>query len=73
MAKRLRREETVTIGVLAEKRQNHCEIARTLGVTEGTVRYQLRRQAEGAEGGRSGARRTTRYPGHVRAAALRLS
>ncbi len=53
MARRLRREETVTIGVLAEKRQNHCEIARTLGVTEGTVRYHLRRQAEGAEDGRS--------------------
>lgn len=29
--------------VLAEKGQNHCEIARVMGVTEGTVRYHLRR------------------------------
>jgi len=31
---------------------SHCQIARTLGVTEGTVRYHLRRQAAGAEDGR---------------------
>lgn len=49
---RLRREETVTIGVLAGRGQNHCEIARTLGVTEGTVRYHLRRAAAGARDGR---------------------
>lgn len=49
---RLRQEEVVTIRVLAEKGQNHCEIARTVGVTEGTVRYHLRRAAEGAEDGR---------------------
>ena len=53
MAERLRREEIVTIAVLAEKGQNHCEIARAVGVTEGTVRYHLRRKAEGAEDGRS--------------------
>jgi len=52
MGMRLSKEEVVTIRVLAEKGQNHCEIARTLGVTEGAVRYQLRRQAEGAEDGR---------------------
>jgi transposase len=52
MGRRLRREEIVTIEVLAEKGQNHCEIARTLGVTEGTVRYQLKRAASGAEDGR---------------------
>ena len=50
MPVRLRREEIVTIEVLAEKGQNHCEIARTLGVTEGTVRYHLRRAAESASG-----------------------
>jgi len=52
MPVRLRREEIVTIQVLAEKGQNHCEVARTLGVTEGTVRYHLRRAAESAEDGR---------------------
>ncbi|HZD71686.1 MAG TPA: IS21 family transposase [Actinomycetes bacterium] len=48
MSTRLRREEIVTIGVLAEKGQNHCKIARALGVTEGTVRYHLKRAASGA-------------------------
>lgn len=48
----LSKEEIVTVGVLTEKGQNHCEIGRTLGVTEGTVRYHLRRAAEGAEDGR---------------------
>lgn len=49
----LSKEEVVTIRVLAEKGQNHCEIARTLGVTEGTVRYHLRRAAKGGEDGRA--------------------
>ncbi|MFQ5667847.1 MAG: hypothetical protein ACE5I7_15650 [Candidatus Binatia bacterium] len=53
MARRLRREELVTIGVLAEKEQNNCEIARVLGVREGTVCYHRKRQAEGASDGRS--------------------
>lgn len=52
MPVRLRKEEIVTIRVLAERGQNHCEIARTVGVTESTVRYHLRRGAEGAEDGR---------------------
>ena len=52
MPGRLSQEEIVTIQVLAKKGQNHCVIARTLGVTEGTVRYHLRRAAEGAEDGR---------------------
>lgn len=52
MPVRLRREEIVTIRVLAEKGQNHCQIARTVGVTEGTVRYHLRRAAAGAVDGR---------------------
>jgi transposase len=52
MPVRLSKEEVVTIRVLAAKGQNHCEIARTVGVTESTVRYHLRRAAEGAEDGR---------------------
>jgi hypothetical protein len=52
MPRRLRKEEVVTVQVLAEKGQNHCEIARVLGVTEGAVRYHLRRAAAGAEDGR---------------------
>lgn len=52
MPRRLRKEEVVTVQVLAEKGQNHCEIARVLGVTEGAVRYHLRRSAVGAKDGR---------------------
>lgn len=52
MPVRLSKEEIVTIRVLAEKGQNHCEIARTVGVTESTVRYHLKRAAQGAEDGR---------------------
>ena len=53
MPVRLRQEEVVTIGVLAEKGQGRCEIARTLGVSEGTVRHHLKRAAAGAADGRS--------------------
>lgn len=53
MPVKLRREHIVTISVLAEKGQNHCEIARQMGVTESTVRYHLKREAEGATDGRS--------------------
>ena len=53
MPVKLRREHIVTIKVLAERGQNHCQIARQLGVSESTVRYHLRRAAEGAEDGRS--------------------
>jgi transposase len=49
---RLRAEEVVTIQVLAEKGASHSAIGRTLGVSEGTVRYHLRRAAAGAEDGR---------------------
>ena len=35
---RLRKEEIVTLQVLAEKGQANTEVARTLGVNEGTVR-----------------------------------
>lgn len=43
----------MTIEELADRGANHCAIARTLEVTEGTVRYHLRRAAEGAVDGRS--------------------
>ena len=49
---RLQEDDKVTIGVLARTGQNNCEIARTLGVTEGTVRYHLKRREEGIEDGR---------------------
>lgn len=49
------------IQVLAEKGSNHCQIARALGVAEGTVRYHLGRQAAGATDGRS--RQTHRAAG----------
>jgi len=43
----------VTIQVLSDKRVPKREIARQLGVTEGTVRYHERRRAEGARDGRA--------------------
>jgi transposase len=50
--RRLTAEEVVTIGVLKAKGMPQREIARQLGVTEGAVRYRLRRATEGAEDGR---------------------
>jgi len=50
MAKRLSEEEVVTIRTLAAKGQNNCEIARTLGITEGAVRYRLGKAADGEDG-----------------------
>jgi transposase len=50
MARRLSREEVVTIQVLKEKGQANTRIAQVLGVTEGTVRHHVRRQ--GREDGR---------------------
>jgi transposase len=52
MPVRLRREEVVALWVMADKGEAKTQIARTLGVTEGAVRYHLRRRAEGAEDGR---------------------
>jgi transposase len=52
MASRLRPEEVVTIQVLSKKQVSARAIARQLGVTEGSVRYHLRRQREGAVDGR---------------------
>ncbi len=48
MPSRLAREERVTVEVLAGKGQNHCEVARMLGVTEGAVRYHLRKAGNGS-------------------------
>jgi transposase len=47
---KLTRELIVTIQVLHRRGQSHCQAARTLGVSEGTVRYHLRR--DGAADGR---------------------
>jgi hypothetical protein len=50
MAPKLTPEEIVTLQVLKLKGQSNAAIAHTLGVTEGAVRYHLRRQ--GQEDGR---------------------
>jgi transposase len=50
---RLRPEEVVTIQTLSEKQVSNRAIARQLGVTEGAVRYHLRRRAQGAVDGRT--------------------
>ena len=47
MAK-LSKEHIVTIKVLSERGERNCSIARTLGVTEGTVRYHMGRSRDGA-------------------------
>jgi len=52
MARRLRREEVVTIRVLAEKGETKRQISRTLGVGESLIRYHLKRAAEGTADGR---------------------
>ncbi len=44
MARRLSREEVVTIQVLKERGQANTRIAQVLGVTEGAVRHHVRRQ-----------------------------
>ena len=49
MGTRLRPEDVVTIVVLQERGTPKRAIARTLGVTEGAVRYHLRRKAAGAK------------------------
>lgn len=43
----------MTVKVLDQKGVSHCAIARTLGVTEGAIRYHLQRQAAGATDGRA--------------------
>lgn len=46
-------EARMTIKTLVSKGVSHCEIARMLGVSEGAVRYQVRRMHTGAIDGRS--------------------
>lgn len=46
-------EARMTIKTLASKGVSHSEIARMLGVTEGAVRYQVKRMQAGAVDGRS--------------------
>jgi transposase len=53
MERRLRKEEVMTIEVLAERGVPRRAIARTLGVAESSVRYRLSRAASGAVDGRS--------------------
>src|SRR5690606_6798038 len=53
MAVKLGWEARMTIGELSRRGIAASEIARTLDVTEGAVRYHLRRQAAGAIDGRS--------------------
>jgi len=45
-APKLRAEEIVTLSVLKSKGQSNTQIAHTLGVSEGTVRYHLRRDGQ---------------------------
>ena len=54
MAPKLDLEARMTIQKLHERGVPNTRIARVLGVTEGDVRYHLKRQAEGAKDGRSG-------------------
>ena len=52
----------MAIKVLKGRGSSASSIARTLGVTEGAVRYHLRRQASGAVDGRAGkARKASRW------------
>lgn len=51
---KLNLEARMTIETLARRQVAQREIARLLGVTEGTVRYQMRRMRSGAVDGRSG-------------------
>ena len=46
MPVKLSAEEIVALKVLSEKGQSNSEIAQALGVSEGTVRYHLRRQGQ---------------------------
>jgi hypothetical protein len=54
MAGKLDQEARVTIKTLKGRGTSASSIARTLGVTEGAVRYHLRRQAARAVDGRAG-------------------
>lgn len=61
----LRPEEIVTIEVLDGKGVANTAIARTLGVTEGTVRYHLKRQAKQAVDGRRWPFKAAKHAGVI--------
>ena len=48
----LTKDEIVTLQVLKQKGESNCAIAKRLGVTEGAVRYHVRRAKENASDGR---------------------
>src|SRR4051812_28252021 len=54
-APKLSAEEIVTLSVLKTKGQSNTQIAHTLGVSEGTIRYHLRH--DGQPDGRAGKTR----------------
>jgi hypothetical protein len=49
---KLTKEHIVTIQVLPQRGQSQCQTARLLGVSEGAVRYHLRRARDGIADGR---------------------
>jgi transposase len=53
MAPKLGLEARMTIAELSRRGWSRCQVARALGVTEGAVRYHLRRRAAGARDGRA--------------------
>ena len=59
MAGKLDLEARMTIKTLKERGTSASSIAQTLGVTEGAVRYHLRRQVAGAVDGRAGSVKST--------------
>src|SRR3990170_6821099 len=68
MSQKLSKEKIVTLTVLKPLGQSNVQIARTLGVAEGTVRYHLRREASGAEDGRRGkASKADEVAGYIEA------
>jgi len=50
---KLNQEALMTIQTLASRQVSHCEIARLLGITEGAVRYRIKRMEAGAVDGRA--------------------
>ena len=65
---RLTEEDVVTIKVLRQRGQSASAVARTLGVTEGAVRYHERRAAKGAADGRGRQKRlAAAYAGAIEA------
>jgi len=45
-------DEIVTLHVLKEKGESNCAVAKRLGITEGAVRYHVRRAKDNAQDGR---------------------